>query len=519
MTVAVAERHPQTPQTPRAWRATEAISALGTRMSFVAAAWLVLAQSPNLAWLGLVVGVQALAYLLAGPAAVWLLHRLDHPRMSFGVDLASAVVVTVMAVVTTNLAAFTVLAGVVGALRAVSDLAKNLLSAAASRVVATDAEPGVPAREWLIRPLVLAAGAVLGVAAAALGPPGVLWLVALTFAVAAALVVLATSPAPAVAADFVPVEPGDGLAGLRRGPFARRLAGVLLLTSLFGQAATVAVVPAWVHGVLSTDRSLGTLGGACIVGAVAGSVVFTALALPLLRYVLLAVGYLAGAGTIAILQGMRPAGLLVVAAAFLAGLATASVTPVLGGLLSLRIPAALRPRVAALAAMVTCIGVAAGGLAGGWIVAHTSVRPAIALAGGCYLVAMLTPVFGYRTWQQLGRDAAPVPSAAPKLSARLSVTLAYADGQWLVEVRKGRALLGTRHPVKPAQALTTLSTLDVPGLRGQVEQVVATDQTEASRHVDRMRSELTELEAKLAGLQEMMDLSAEEPPVDDRDGH
>ena len=51
MTVAVAERHPQTPQTPRAWRATEAISALGTRMSFVAAAWLVLAQSPNLAWL------------------------------------------------------------------------------------------------------------------------------------------------------------------------------------------------------------------------------------------------------------------------------------------------------------------------------------------------------------------------------------------------------------------------------------------------------------------------------------
>ena len=27
------------------------------------------------------------------------------------------------------------------------------------------------------------------------------------------------------------------------------------------------------------------------------------------------------------------------------------------------------------------------------------------------------------------------------------------------------------------------------------------------------------VEAKLAGLQEMMDLSAEEPPVDDRDGH
>ena len=47
------------------------------------------------------------------------------------------------------------------------------------------------------------------------------------------------------------IERVDGLSDLRRSRFARRLAGVLLLTSVFGQAATVAVVPVWVHGVLA----------------------------------------------------------------------------------------------------------------------------------------------------------------------------------------------------------------------------------------------------------------------------
>jgi hypothetical protein len=505
-------------------------------MSFVVIAWLLLVDASSLATVSLVVAVQALAYLVACPAGVWLLDRVDAARVSFAVDLVSALAIATVAFFATDVAILAVLAGVVGALRGISDLSKNLLSAAASRIASPNGagRRAVPPREALIQPVTLAAGAGLGVVVAWLGPAGALWAVGMSFALSAALVVLAMSPmaaarvvdaisAPTVEfATLSTVERpddviGGGLSNLRRWRYARRLTVVLLLTGLFGQAAAVTLVAVWVRGIFGSTQTLGVLGGACVLGAVGGSLVFTAFAVRPVRCVLLALGYLAGGGTVAVLRGMRPIGLLVVVGALVAGLAIASVSPVLGALLSDRIPPGLRSRVAACAAMVVCVGLLAGSLLGGWIVLHASVRSAIALAAGCFLVAMLTPVLGHGTWRQLDRaGTASILTGTPKLSTRLSVTLAYADGQWLVEVRKGRALLGTRHPVQPTQALTTLSLLDVPGLRSQVEQALATDQTEASRHVDRMRTELSELEAKLAGLTEMVELSEEDGPAPPR---
>jgi MFS family permease len=524
------------PDTPRVWRATEAVSALGTRMSFAAVAWLLLVETSSFARLSLVVGAQGLAYLAACPAAARVLDRVDAARVAFVVDLVSALAIAVAAFFTADLVVLAVLAGIVGALRGFSDLAKNLLSAAASRLASGDGDgrPRVPPREWLVQPLTLVAGAVLGVVAAWLGPAGALWLVGLSFALSAVLVVVATSPVPATrvvdaisapTVEFATLSAvehtddlvGEGLSDLRRWRPARRLAAVLLLTGLFAQAGAVALVAVWVHGVFGTPRTLGTIGGAAVVGAVGASLVFVAFAVPLVRYVVLALGYLTGAGTVAVVQGMRPVGLLIVVAAVVVGLAVATVSPVPGRLLSQRIPQALRGRVAALAAMVVCLGLVAGNLGGGWIALHTGVRTAIVLAAGCFLVAMVTPVLGHRAWRQMDRgESVVLRTGTPKLSARVSVTLAYADGQWLVEVRKGRALLGTRHPVPPAQALGTLSLLDVPDLRNQVEQALTTDRTEASRHVDRMRSELSDLEAKLAGLTEMVELGGEDGPVASR---
>jgi hypothetical protein len=126
----------------------------------------------------------------------------------------------------------------------------------------------------------------------------------------------------------------------------------------------------------------------------------------------------------------------------------------------------------------------------------------------------MIPVASHKTWQRLSPEIEAGPTLAiggvgPKLLSRLAVTLAYADGQWLVEVRNGRALLGTRHPVRSAQAMSMLAQLEVPGLQGGVEKALATDQSEASRQVDRMRRELAELEAKLTGINEMVVLAEE----------
>src|SRR5436305_276651 len=131
--------------------------------------------------------------------------------------------------------------------------------------------------------LVLVAGAGLGAAAAWLGPVGALWVVATAFALCAALVVLATAPVPAtrvvdaisaptVELAAVPPAPA-GPSGLRRWLFGWRLALILLLPAFAAQAAGVALVPVWTDGKPGTS---GVLGGAFVVGAVAGAVLLRA---------------------------------------------------------------------------------------------------------------------------------------------------------------------------------------------------------------------------------------------------
>jgi hypothetical protein len=144
------------------------------------------------------------------------------------------------------------------------------------------------------------------------------------------------------------------------------------------------------------------------------------------------------------------------------------------------------------------------------VVQESPLVATVSVAGGVYLVALLMPVIWHRAWRELTpRFDEPVQLLRrnPKLAARLSVLLAYADGQWLVEVRKGRALLGKRYLIKSTEALNMLSALNLPALTSRVEQALTVDKTEASRQVERMRSELAELEAKLDGLSEMVDLA------------
>ncbi|MDI1463954.1 hypothetical protein QEZ54_23495 [Catellatospora sp. KI3] len=297
------------------------------------------------------------------------------------------------------------------------------------------------------------------------------------------------------------------LAELRSDGLVRRLAAVLFFTNLLVQAGAVILVLVWVGEALREPELLGLVGGAFLLGAVTGAVVLSGLAREPLRYLLVALGFLAGGGTLAVLDGLRPVLLLVVVVAFLSGATMSSVTPALGTLLSQRVPAPVRSRIGGYAAALAYLGIPVGTVAGAWVTGRYELRTALAVAVGAYLVALLLPVFAYRTWRQLDAGAPAMLTGAARLPARLAVTLAYANGQWLVEVRKGRNLLGARHLVKSSEALSMLTLLDVPGVRRSVEEALAADQTEAVRQAERMRTELAELEAKLAGLSEMAELS------------
>ena len=95
-----------------------------------------------------------------------------------------------------------------------------------------------------------------------------------------------------------------------------------------------------------------------------------------------------------------------------------------------------------------------------------------------------------------------VKAAKPKGPAGLTVTLAYADGEWTVAAQQGSKALAKPYVVKPAEALRMVALVDVPGVHEAVEQILAAERAEADQQAEKLRAELAEVEARLAELRE-----------------
>jgi hypothetical protein len=90
-----------------------------------------------------------------------------------------------------------------------------------------------------------------------------------------------------------------------------------------------------------------------------------------------------------------------------------------------------------------------------------------------------------------------------KPPATLTVTLAYTEGEWTVAATQGAKALAKPYVIKPAEALKMVALLDVPGVQEAVEHIVAAERAVAQEHAERLRSQLAEVEAKLAELGEL----------------
>jgi hypothetical protein len=99
--------------------------------------------------------------------------------------------------------------------------------------------------------------------------------------------------------------------------------------------------------------------------------------------------------------------------------------------------------------------------------------------------------------------ATPAKKAVkPKVAPGLTVTLAYAEGEWTVAANQGAKALAKPYLIKPAEALKMVSMLDVPGVHEAVEEIVSAARAEAEQQAERLRAELAEIEARLAELSE-----------------
>jgi hypothetical protein len=89
-----------------------------------------------------------------------------------------------------------------------------------------------------------------------------------------------------------------------------------------------------------------------------------------------------------------------------------------------------------------------------------------------------------------------------KPSPALTVTLAYAEGEWTVAAAQGSKTLARPYVVKPAEAMRMVALVDVPGVQETVEQIVAAEQAEAEEQAERLRAQLAEVESRLAELRD-----------------
>ncbi|MEH1016486.1 hypothetical protein V6U90_25700 [Micromonospora sp. CPCC 206060] len=95
-----------------------------------------------------------------------------------------------------------------------------------------------------------------------------------------------------------------------------------------------------------------------------------------------------------------------------------------------------------------------------------------------------------------------VKAVKPKGPAGLTVTLAYAEGEWTVAAQQGAKALAKPYVIRPVEALKMVALIDVPGVQEAVEQILAAERAEAEQQAERLRAELAEIEARLAELRD-----------------
>ncbi len=498
--------------------AAEGLSALGTRIAFIALPWLVLVTTHDPIRMGIVSGSASLPYVLNGFIASPLVGRIGARRMSNISDVASAALMAMVALsFNSSIVVLALLVGLEGSFRGVGDRAKNTMLKPLLDATNIDTLRLTSAYTGVAQLAMLTGGSVAGVLIAFFNPWGAIWIDAGSFlvcwAIVSTLVKVPKEPKP----EPRSLEGADGLyrsasakpptesyvselksnfTFVRGNKLIANMVRMLFVTNMFSTVATVTFIPLWI----STNENhspiaLGWIGGAFALGGISGNATFTALATRIPRYRAFTAGYLIGGAPRFLVLALSH-NLVVVAVVWaLSGFALASTNPTIGAVMYRLVPIRMLAGVGALTTGISFSGIALGGLVGGFTVENLGFRNAVLLAGGIYFAASLSPLLGHRTWRVID----VITRRAVASGNRVAVRLVLARHQWTATVRgRDGTSLVEDYAVDAGSAAIALGLMNPPGLESAVDTMLIHEQRQLRDRNDELRRQLQAAEDRLA---------------------
>jgi len=361
--------------------------------------WLVLTTTHSAVDTGLVGTAEIAPYVVLQVLGAPLVDRLGGHRIAQVGNLVAAVAMGAIPLVwgtgLHQLGLLLALVFVAGLARGPVDPAEQVLLPAVTAQAGMSIDRATALIEGSSRLGVLTGAPLAGLLIGTIGASNVVAVDAISFAVAAALLLLV----PVDAGHTGLVSPlgyraqlGESFAFVRRHPLLRSIAVMVLFTNLADAAMSGLFVLLWVEQHYGSAGRVGVLAAVSGLGAIVGTTIMAAVGPRLPRRWTYAATFLvAGAPRFVVLAVPVPFA-VVLAVWLLAGLTSGAINPVLGAAQFEAIPRELQARVLAVVGALSWVGIPFGALLAGLLVNATSLTTAISVAAGLYFLATLDPV-------------------------------------------------------------------------------------------------------------------------------
>ncbi|GAA1318954.1 MFS transporter [Leucobacter albus] len=389
--------------------ASHALSRTGNVVTVFAIPFAVMNTGGGALQVGLAAAATTAPVVLGATFGGALIDRVGHIRSSALADVISgATLVLIPVLAGLGALPFPALLALVflgGLFDAPGETARRVLLPALSQRAGLPIERAIGFLDGTSRLSTLLGAPLAGVLVATLGPYPALYATAGAFAVSALITALLVR-LPAAA---IPAPSGQGYwqdlrAGFRfvaQDPLLVRIVALVLLTNALDAARSGTLMPLYAAESLGGSAPLGAIVGAFGAAALAGTVGFGFVAHRLPRRVPFAICFsVAGAFALAPALGFQVPGMI--AAAIVCGLAAGAINPILGAAQFERVPQELRGRVLGLVTAGAWAGMPIGSILGGVGADLLGTRGALAVIGGIYVAATLTPLLG-GAWRLMER--------------------------------------------------------------------------------------------------------------------